>query len=88
MVLRRLGCVDHLKLDRGELAEGALAPTAVLLGLDPDHDRQTELLACLPALGVQDVLLQQGEGASWPPDEDRHAAEGRSLFGSCESLGR
>ena len=55
---RDRGCVDHLKLDWGELAEGALASSAVVLGFDPDHDREPELFAGLPALGVQDVLLQ------------------------------
>ena len=53
--------VDHLVLDRGELAEAALAAPAVVGLFDPGHDRQAQVLAGGPALVVQDVLLQQGE---------------------------
>src|SRR5665647_1182633 len=53
--------VDHLVLDRGELAEGALAAAAAVGPFDPGHDRQAQLVAGGPALAVQDVLLQQGE---------------------------
>ena len=60
----RPGCgpVDGLKLDRGEPAEAGLpAPTAVG-ALDPGHDHQLQVLAGLPALPVENVRLQQGEG--------------------------
>ncbi len=60
---RVCGRVDHLKLDRGELAQAALPASAVVLGFDPDHDREAEFLSGLPPLGGQDVLLQQREEA-------------------------
>ena len=37
---RLCGLVDHLKLNWSESSECALATAAVVLGLDPDHDRQ------------------------------------------------
>jgi len=40
----RRGQVDHLKVDRRELAEGPLATASVVLGIDPG-ERQAELLA-------------------------------------------
>jgi len=38
---RFCGRVDHLKLGWCEFAEGALSTSAVVLGFDPDHDRQS-----------------------------------------------
>src|SRR3712207_7150673 len=46
-------------LDGGELAEGALAPSAVVGVLDPEHDRAVQLVAGAPAAAIQDVLLQE-----------------------------
>src|SRR5450830_1870177 len=60
--------VDHLVLDRGELAEGALASAAVVGPFDPGHDRQAQLVAGVPPAPVQDVLLQQGEEVSTPSE--------------------
>ncbi len=37
---RFCGRVDHLKLGWGEFAEGSLSTSSVVLGFDPDHDRQ------------------------------------------------
>jgi len=37
---RFCGRVDHLKLGWGEFAEGSLLTSSVVLGFDPDHDRQ------------------------------------------------
>ena len=53
--------VEHLKLDRGELAEGALAATAVVGPFDPGDDREASSSRVAQSLPVQDVLLQQGE---------------------------
>lgn len=53
------GRVDGLKFDRGELAQGALAAFAVVLRLDPGHDREPELLPGAPPPGIENVLLQQ-----------------------------
>jgi hypothetical protein len=39
------GTVDGLKLDRGELAEGAVSPSAGVRPLNPGHDRKPELVA-------------------------------------------
>jgi len=38
---RFCGRVDHLKLGWGEFAEGSLSTSSVVLGFDPDHDRQS-----------------------------------------------
>lgn len=40
---------------------GGLASSAVVGLLDPGHDRQAELVAGLPTLAVEDVLLQECE---------------------------
>ena len=53
--------VDRHKLDGGEPSEHLLAPAAVEGPLDPGHDREVQLLAGVPALAVQDVLLEQAE---------------------------
>ncbi len=37
---RFCGRVDHLKFGWGEFAEGSLSTSSVVLGFDPDHDRQ------------------------------------------------
>src|SRR5438874_10175170 len=47
--------VDGLELDRGELAEGALTPPAVVGPFDPDHDRQAQLLSGGPSSAVEHV---------------------------------
>src|SRR3990170_2876861 len=52
---------DGLELDRGELAEAALATAAMVGPFDPGHDRKSELLSGLPALLIKHVLLEQGE---------------------------
>lgn len=56
---RCCGCVDGLKLDRCELAQGALSAFAVVLRFDPGHDRQPQLLPGAPPSGIENVLLQQ-----------------------------
>src|SRR5438046_1923266 len=53
--------VHGFKLNRCELAEAALTTPTVVGPFDPDHDCQSQLLSCPPALAVQDVALQQGE---------------------------
>src|SRR3972149_9235484 len=53
--------VDCLELDRGELTEGPLAAPAMVGPFDPGQDRKAKLLSRLPALPVQDVVLQQRE---------------------------
>src|SRR5438067_579939 len=54
---RCCGRVDGLKLDRAELAQGALATFAVVLRLDPGHDRQPEFLPGSPPPSIENVLL-------------------------------
>ena len=56
---RCCGGVDGLKLDRGELAQPSLPAFAVVLRLDPGHDRQPQFLPGAPPPGVENVLLQQ-----------------------------
>jgi hypothetical protein len=53
--------VEHLKLERGELAEGPLPASAVVSAFDPGDDRQAQLLAGGPALSVENVLSQPRE---------------------------
>ena len=53
----------NCKPDRGELPRARRWASAVVLGLDPDLDRQAQFLAVCQALGVQDVLLQHGDEA-------------------------
>ena len=55
------GLVDCLVFDGRETAEPSLASSAVVGALDPGDDGQAHLLAGVPALVVQDVLLEQGE---------------------------
>ena len=50
----------RLRLGR-ELVRDSLAATAVVLGFDPGHDRETEFLTVLPTSGVEHVLLRQAE---------------------------
>src|SRR5712692_9084100 len=52
---------DGLELDRGELAEAALAAPAVVGAFDPVDDLQPQLLSAAPASTVEHVLLEQGE---------------------------
>ena len=47
----------ELVFDRGEPTEDALAPAAIVGVLDPHDDGAVELVATLPALLVEDVLL-------------------------------
>lgn len=54
---------DWLELDRGEASELGLAASAVVGPLDPAHDRDPQLLTCVPAAPVEDVVLQQAEKA-------------------------
>jgi hypothetical protein len=50
-------CVDYLELDRGEPAESALPPAAVVGPLDPGHDRQ-------PQAPASNVISACSEGFS------------------------
>lgn len=55
-------CVhDGLVLDGGQASEPFLSAAAVVGAFDPCHDRDAELLAGVPPLPVQDVLLGQAE---------------------------
>jgi hypothetical protein len=51
------GVVQYLELGRGEPAEGVLTALAVVGPLDPDDDRQPQILAGVSVLPVEDVLL-------------------------------
>ena len=53
--------MNGFELDRCELAEGALATPPVVGPFDPDHDGQAQLLSCLPALTIEDIVLNQRE---------------------------
>lgn len=55
------GLVDGFKFDGGLSTQAALSAFAVVGLLDPGDDRETEVLAGVPALPVQDVLLQERE---------------------------
>src|SRR5690242_15409952 len=50
---------DGFVFDRGQLAEDALASTAVVGAFDPGDDRDAQRLAGVPTLPVEDVALQQ-----------------------------
>ena len=52
---------DGLVLDRGQPAQPALPPTAVVGPLNPGHDRDPQLLPSDPLPAVQYVVLQQPE---------------------------
>jgi hypothetical protein len=52
---------DGFELDGCESAEAALAPAAMVGPFDPVDDPGAELVAGLPALPVEDVLLEQRE---------------------------
>jgi hypothetical protein len=54
--------VKQFELYWGESAEASLA--AVVGLLDPGDDREAEFFAGVPALPVENVLLQQGENDS------------------------
>ncbi len=47
--------------DGGQSAEASLPSAAVVGAFDPGDDRDPEVLADLPALAVEDVLLQEAE---------------------------
>lgn len=51
------GLLECLELDGCEPAEGVLAASAVVGGLDPGDDRQPQVLAGGAAAAVEDVLL-------------------------------
>jgi len=53
--------VEQFELYGGEPAEASLPSASVIGLLDPGDHRQAEFLSGVPALPVQDVLLQQGE---------------------------
>lgn len=53
--------MEQFELYRGEPAERALAPAAMVGPLDPGDDCQAEFGAGCPASPIQDVALQQGE---------------------------
>src|SRR5699024_6667935 len=55
--------LDHssLKLNRGQFPQTSLLALAVILPLQPGHDRQSQLLTGRPPAPVQHILLQQTE---------------------------
>ncbi len=53
--------VDSLIFNWRESPESTLTPAAVVGLLDPRGDGETQFVARLPSLGVEHVLLQQGE---------------------------
>ena len=53
--------VDEVILDRGEFAESALPSSAIVSVFDPDDDLNAEIVAGLPGVPVEDVLLEQRE---------------------------
>ncbi len=54
---------DEFVFDGGQAAERGLAPAAVVGAFDPGDDREAQLLAGVPGLAAEDVLLQQAEEA-------------------------
>jgi hypothetical protein len=87
---RRVGCLVG---DRGEPSKAVLASVAVVGALDPDHDRQPQLLAGRPPTPVQDVVLQQAEqglhcrvvGAG--PDASHRAVQASAAEGTEVGVG-
>jgi hypothetical protein len=70
-------------------SEGALSSSAVVRAFDPGHDGDPELVSGVPALAVEDVLLQEGEEAlhgsvvadrADVPHRSEHAVTGESLL--------
>ena len=58
---QRLRPVDGLELYWGEATEAGLSASAMVGPFDPGHDRQAHLVAGVPALLVQHVVVHQGE---------------------------
>ena len=63
MLGRLVGGLDHdeFVFDGGQAAECGLASSAVVGAFDPGDDRDPELVAGVPGVSVEDVLLEQGE---------------------------
>ena len=53
--------MDHFKLDRSQLAEGALASLTVVVPFDPSRDLRAQLVAIFPRLAVEQILPQERE---------------------------
>ena len=52
---------DSLIFNWRESPKSTLTTTAVVGALDPGGDGETQFFAGLPSLGIEHVLLQQGE---------------------------
>ena len=62
-MLRLPRVLQALELERGQFAERALTSATVVGLLDPGDDRDGKIVAADPTLPVEDVGLEQVEGA-------------------------